>query len=145
MTDLFPRNVLIHDGERLEGVEFKGEWIAVPMEDYRAAAAEGLHSDDPATHDPRCISVSRWHVGECYLTAEPAEGLDVERLARALNACPQTDWDPCMNEPREAAGAIAAAYNGMCSCGPWTVEGDPMFRTSRGSWHKGSCPLHAAP
>ena len=44
-----------------------------------AAPAEG-HTDDPATHDPRCVSVSRWHVGECYLRAAPAEGLDVERL-----------------------------------------------------------------
>lgn len=31
-----------------------------------------------------------------------------------------------------------------CTCGPWVVEGDPMFRTARGSWHKGSCPLHIA-
>jgi len=33
----------------------------------RAALDGEPHTDDPATHDPRCISVSRWHVGECYL------------------------------------------------------------------------------
>ena len=34
------------------------------------AALEEKHTDDPATHDHRCIAVSRWHVGECYLPLE---------------------------------------------------------------------------
>lgn len=33
----------------------------------------------------------------------------------------------------------------VCTCGPWTVEGDPRFRTSKGTWHKRSCPFHLAP
>jgi hypothetical protein len=41
------------------------------MGDTRPLSAEedllARLTDDPATHDPRCIAVSRWHVGECYL------------------------------------------------------------------------------
>jgi len=88
---------------------------------------DALEPDDNPTGLPSCH--------KCGDVTFRPDSYDGRRQARRCAGCQQTTGN-CNCAPAPSAAP--------CTCGPWVVEGDPMFRTSKGSWHKGSCPLHIA-
>jgi hypothetical protein len=76
----------------------------------------GDHTDDPVTHDPRCVSVSRWHVGECYL---PSGTPDRARSDLPHPGHAPGDWsctEACFAPDRERLAALAFPGPGL---DPW--------------------------